>query len=329
MNKKVFVTGADGMLGSSVCRELISEGYEVKAMCLKGRTTNTIQELPIEIVSGDILDKKFLLQEIAGSDYVIHIAALLSVWPRRSELTKKVNIIGTQNVMEIVKELKIARMVHIGSASSFGHGQKNTPGNENSPFIGGKYGMDYLDSKHDAQIMLLEEFKKTGFPVIVINPTFMIGPFDFGPSSGQMLVAICKSKLKWYNEGGKNFVCSMDVAKATVNALNRGRLGECYIAGGENLSYKEFCLKVYKSINKKFNMKPVSNFILLVIGFISSAIARLIRKKPKLSFGMTLLAKENQYFSSKKAITELNMPQTPIEVGINQSIEWFKANKYI
>jgi len=329
MNKQVFVTGADGMLGSSICRELITQGYKVKAMCLKGRITNTIQELPVEIVTGDILDKKFLLNEIAGSDYVIHIAALLSVWPRRSELTKKVNIIGTQNVVEVVKELKIGRMVHVGSASSFGHGEKTTPGNENSPFIGAKYGMDYLDSKHDAQIMLLEEFKKNGFPVIVINPTFMIGPFDFGPSSGQMLLAICKGKLKWYNQGGKNFACSFDVAKATVNALTMGRIGECYIAGGENLSYKEFCIKSYKSINKKFNMKPVSNPILLSIGLISSVIARLTGKKPKLSFGMTLLAKENQYFSSNKAVTELNMPQTPIEEGINQSIEWFKANKYI
>jgi dihydroflavonol-4-reductase len=329
MTKLVFVTGADGMLGSSICRELIEQGYKIKAMCMKGRATNTINDLPVEMVFGDILDKKFLMHEMLGCDYVIHIAALLSVWPRRSDLMKKVNIQGTQNVMEIAKELKMERMVHIGTASSFGHGEKNNPGNENSAYAGFKFGMDYIESKYQAQLLLLKEYKDSGFPVIILNPTFMIGPFDFGPSSGQMLIAICKDKLKWYNRGGKNFVCSVDVAKAAVNALTKGRLGECYIAGNENLTYKEFFIKAFKSINKTFNMKPVSSSILLSLGFFSSAIARLNKKKPKLSYGMTLLAKENQYFSSKKAVTELNMPQTPIEDGIAQSVEWFKNNGYI
>lgn len=329
MNKKVFVTGADGMLGSSICRELMEQGYLVKAMCMPGRDTKTISQLPIEHVKGDVLDKSFLLKEMEGCDYVIHVAALLTVWPRRSEILNKVNITGTLNVVEAAKSLKMQRMIHIGTASSFGHGEKVSPGNETSPFIGWKYGMDYIESKYRVQQMLLKEFEETGFPVVIINPTFMIGPYDFGPSSGQMLVAICKDKLHFYNRGGKNFVCSKDVAKATVNAITMGRTGQCYIAGNENLTYKEFFLKSFKVLNKTFKMKPVSNAILLSIGFLSSVVARITRKKPKLSYGMTVLAKENQYFSSAKAVNELKMPQTPIEEGILQSVEWFKANNYI
>ena len=88
--------------------------------------------------------------------------------------------------------------------------------------------------------MLLKRFNKNGFPVVIINPTYMIGPFDSGPSSGQMLIALCKGALKLYCNGGKNFVCSVDVAKAAVNALTKGVIGECYIAGNENMGFKEF-----------------------------------------------------------------------------------------
>ena len=327
--RKVFVTGGDGMLGSSVCRELLEQGFEVKAMCHPTSTANTLKGLPIEIVLGDVSDKDFLLHEMKDCNLVIHIAALMTLWPRRCAKINLVNIQGTKNVMEAVEELKLERMIHIGTAASFSNGPIENPGNENKPFVGGKFKMDYIDSKYQAQQILLEKHRKTGFPVIIINPTFMIGPCDSGPSSGQMLIAIFKNTLKWYNRGGKNFVCSKDVAKAAVNALSKGTLGQCYIAGNENLTYKEFCEKAFKLMNKPFKMKGVPNAILLSAGFIGSIVARITGKKPKLSYGIALLAKENNYFSSEKATKELDMPQTPIEEGMEQCLEWFKANKYL
>ena len=117
--KKVFVTGADGMLGSSICRELLQQGYLVKAMCLPERKTCTLENLPIEIVYGNIINKKFLLQEMKGCDYVINVAALVKVWPRRLPTITAVNFLGTQNVMEATEELNLSRMIHIGTANSF------------------------------------------------------------------------------------------------------------------------------------------------------------------------------------------------------------------
>lgn len=326
---KVFVTGADGMLGSSICRELLQQGYEVKALCFPNRKTTTLNNLPIEIVEGDVSNKDLLVSAMKGCNYVIHVAALMSLWPRRSELIRRVNIDGTKNVMQAAEELKMVRMVHIGTASSFNNGSKENPGNENNPYVGHKFKMDYIDSKYEAQNLLLDQFKNTGFPVIIINPTFMIGPFDSGPSSGKMLIAIYKNKLKLYNRGGKNFVCSKDVAVATVNALKKGRLGQCYIAGNENLEYKEFFEKAFKKMNKPFVMTGVPNPILLTAGFLGSVAGRVTKKPPVLSMGIALLAKENNYFTSEKAVKELDMPQTPIEVGIEQCLDWFKENKYI
>ena len=329
MKKKVFVTGADGMLGSSICRELLKQGYAVKAMCLPGRKTGTLTGLSIKIVHGNISDKKDLLNQMKNCHHVIHVAALTTVWPRRVTRVVEVNLKGTKNVMEAAEELNLQRMIHIGSASSFAHGPKNNPGNETSAFNGHKFGMDYINSKYQAQQMLLQRHKDKGFPVIIINPTFMIGPYDFGPTSGKILLTLYKKKLMWYNKGGKNFVYSVDVAKAAVNAITMGEPGQCYIAGSENLEYKEFFQKFYTVINKKSILKNIPTPALIGLGFLNSAFSRVVRKPPVLSYGMALMAKENQYFSSEKARNILKMPQTPIEEGMRECVEWFKANKYL
>lgn len=326
---KIFVTGACGMLGNSVCRELINQGYSVKAMILKGENNKTLDGLQIEIEEGNILNYELLKQQMKGCDYVIHIAALTDLYPRRSDFLKKVNIEGTLNIVKAVKELKIEKMIHIGSASSFGTGEMNMPGNEKSPYDGTELKMDYLDSKYFAQEMLLKEYKENNFPVVIINPTFMIGEYDAKPSSGKLIVSVCNKNLKYYNHGGRNFVYSRDVAVAIVNAIKLGKPGECYLAGNENLSYIEFFKKIYKVIGKPFDMKKVGKIPVLIVGFLSSLWARLTNKKPVISMGIALISLKENYYDPSKARKELQMPATPIETAISNSISWFKNNGYI
>ena len=328
MNKKVFVTGANGMLGNNICRELLEQNYQVKAFCLKDNRKNLLEGLAIEYVQGDILDQEQLNKEMKDCSYVIHIAAITDLWPRRKEIINKVNIQGTKNIVEACKKNGIKRLVHIGSASSFNSGAIDKPGNENEPFTGWKYGMDYLDSKYLAQEYLKEEYKQNNFPVIIINPTFMIGAFDSGPSSGKMILSLYKNQLPGYTGGGKNFVCTTDVAMAAVNALQFGKLGECYIAGNENLTYKEFFLKACQVMNKPFRLKKVPYGLILSVGFINSAAARILRRPPQLSYGIARLSNVSQYYDVTKARTDLKMPQTPIETGIEKCVEWFKSNDY-
>lgn len=244
-------------------------------------------------------------------------------------MVMSVNFEGTKNIMEVVEKLNMKRMVHIGTANSFGHGSKENPGDETTSFVFGRYGLDYIDSKYLSQKMLMEKYSQDGFPIIIINPTYMIGPFDSGPSSGKMILELLKDRLPGYSDGGKNFICATDVAKATVKALKAGRLGECYIAGNENLEYEEFFKKVCAVRNKKFNLIRVPGFLVLWIGFYNSVVARLIDKAPKLSYSMSRMATVGQYYSSKKAQKELNLPQTPIERGIELCIEWFELNGYL
>lgn len=329
MKEKVFVTGADGMLGASICRELLRQGYAIKAFLMPDRNTNVLDGLDLEVGFGDILDKNSLKTEMKGCGIVIHAAAITGVWPRRSKTTRQVIFDGTRNVMDAAEELGVRRMIHIGTANSFSPGPKEDPGDEESEFDGWKFKVDYITSKYLTQQMLLERYLSHGFPIIIINPTFMIGPYDSGPTSGKMLIELLSGKLSAYSIGGRNFVCSKDVAAAAVNALKLGRLGECYVAGNENLEYGEFFLKACKATGKEFKMRKVPGFLVLGFGLINSVMARITGKPPQLSFSMARLSRISHYFSSQKAVKELNMPQTPIEEAIELSVGWFQTNGYL
>jgi dihydroflavonol-4-reductase len=284
--------------------------------------------LDLEIVKGDIQDKDFLSNAFSDCSYLIHTAAQTSIWPRRSALVREVNFQGTKNLMEIAEAGGIYRMVHIGTANSFHPGSKDEPGNEESEFRGWKYQLDYMESKYLAQEMLLERYQENNFPVVIINPTYMIGPYDTGPSSGRMLLELYADRLPGYSVGGRNFIYSKDVAVAAVNALEQGRTGQCYIAGTENLSYEEFFQKACAVRGKEFNLRRVPYFLVLIGGFFNSLISRLIGKPPQLSYTMARMSGVDHYFSSEKAQREINLPQTPLEVGINECLTWFEDNGY-
>ena len=326
---KVLLTGADGMLGASICRELIHQNYDVVAMILPHSKSQVLHGLKIEIVRGDVLDREFLLYVMQECDMVINAAALTNVWPARSNTVMKVNIEGTKNIMDVAEMYKIERMVHISSAASFNQGTKENPGNETNSFNGWKFGLDYVNSKYLAQEMLLEKYSKDRFPIIIINPTFMIGPFDSGPSSGKIIIGLYKNKFPGYSTGGKNFVYSADVAVAAVNALSMGRLGECYIAGNENLEYSEFFRKACEVRNKSFKLIKVPNFIILFVGIMNSMKAIITGKPPGLSYKAARMASIGQYYSSAKAQQELKMPQTSITCAVDHCLNWFESNGYL
>jgi dihydroflavonol-4-reductase len=326
MKETIFVTGADGMLGTCVCIELLKRNYTIKALVLSKKDESEINNYPIEQIEGNILDEDLLIKSMDGADFVIHIAAVTDVWPRKNRNLFEVNLKGTQNVVSAAKKLKIKRMVHIGSASSFQNGNWNNEGNEKTLIKMRKGAMDYVLSKLDAQIWLQKEFRENGFPVIIVCPTFMIGPNDALPSSGKILHAFFNGKLPAYTSGGKNFVNTEDVAVGVSNALQMGRLGEAYIAGNENLSYQVFLQKAAQLSGKKFNLIKSPNFVTLLLGFYQSLTSRITKTPPKLSYTMAKSALVQQVYSSKKAVEELKLPQRPIEFGIQGCYNWFKHN---
>ncbi|HHS95756.1 MAG TPA: NAD-dependent epimerase/dehydratase family protein, partial [Phaeodactylibacter sp.] len=245
---RVLVTGADGMLGSNLVRELLDQNHKVTAFLLPGSKAPTLQGLDIDIHYGNILDLPSLNRAASQCDAIIHTAAITNIWPNRSDIVKKVNIEGTRNVIAAALAAKVQRMVYVGTANSFGFGSKKQPGNETKPYRADTYGLDYMDSKYQAQKLVLQAVKQKALPAVIINPTFMWGPFDAKPGAASMILAIYHGKVPAATTGGRNYVYVKDVTAAIVEALHSGKIGHCYIAGNENLSYEEAFAKIAKVI---------------------------------------------------------------------------------
>ena len=329
MPGKILITGADGFLGSHIVRQAIDNGYQVRAFVQSGRNTGTLDGLPIEFFIGDLTLDKDLTAAIEGCDFIIHTAASTAVWPNRSNEVWQINFDVVEKLADAVLQYGIKRFVHIGSASSFGYGTKENPGNEESVYLGGKFHLDYLDSKKAAQDYLLKQFRQKGLPVIILAPTFMIGEYDTVPGSGKMIISVARHKLPGYAPGGKCVVYPGDVAQAALNALSQGRLGECYIIGGENLTYHEF----FDLITKVAQVSPIKTRIptglAILIGKVLEVLSNISHTEPMMSATMARMSRDTHFYSSAKAIRELGLPQTSAREAIRRSIDYFKQIGYL
>jgi dihydroflavonol-4-reductase len=326
---KVLVTGADGLLGSNLVRELLTRGHSIRAFVQPGRQQKTLEGLTVEKFPGELLNAEDVAKAAQGCDAVIHCAASTSVWPTRSEIVNRVNIEGTKNIIRAVKQNNIQRMVYVGTANSFGFGSKENPGIEGNPYKSAMYGLDYMDSKYKAQQVILKEVKENSLQAVIVNPTFMFGPYDSNPSSGAMIVALYKGKVPGYTSGGRNYLCAKDAAVAIANALTKGRVGECYILGNQNLSYKEAFGKIASTIGVKPPSISIPSVFAKLYGGIGSLVGKVTGKTPAISYPLSRIACDEHYFSPAKAVRELDLPQTPIETGIKECFDWLQANDYL
>lgn len=324
--KKVFLTGADGLLGNNLARELVKQNYMVKALFEKGKQPTTFSEMPeIELVYGNILDKAEITDLMKGCQMVIHAAANTNINPARGEMIRKVNIDGTQNIIDAALENNIEKLVFVGTANSFSPGSKTNPGVETNAYTGYTYQTDYMDSKYEAFILVKNAVKEKGLKAITVHPTFMIGPYDTKPSSGAMILAIYNESVPGYTKGGRNYIYVKDVATAAVNGLTMGTVGESYILGNENLNYKE----AFSLIAECIGAKPPKIFfptpITLAYGIISDWIYKLTGKVATVSYPMARISCDEHYYSSAKAVRELNLPLTPIKSVIPEAFNWLKS----
>ena len=197
---RILVTGADGFLGSNLVRALMDRGYKPRGLVYNGNSAKTLGGLDIEIAKGDVLNIDDLRRAGEGCQGIIHAAAVTDIFPPKSETVRNVNIKGTHNISNIAKNLKIKKMVYVGSASSFGAGPKHAPGDETNDYCGSVYNVDYFDSKRIAQEIVLEDTKKGNLPAVVVNPTLMFGPFDVKPGPGELVLKIYNKNFQKKND---------------------------------------------------------------------------------------------------------------------------------
>lgn len=326
---KTLVTGANGLLGSNVVRELLNRGHEVKALVRKGADTRTLKGLDVEFFYGDLLEKEQLAGACEGCDYVIHSAGKIAGLQTKFSDFSEINIQGTKNIVKAAEAAGVKRMVHVSSNCVFSGGTLEEPGTELSEFTGFRFNSGYVNSKYLAQQWVLSEVEKTGFPIVVVNPTIMIGPYDAKPGSSDIILKVLKDQLQLCPEGGKNFVDARDAAVATCNALTMGTPGECYLLTGENLTFAELFGRINRIYGKSAMRLLVPATILKGAGLVGNAIRAIVHHDIPLNLvNMRQLAYES-YFSGNKAIRVLKLQQRPIDDAIRDAISWFISNGYL
>ena len=322
---KILITGITGLLGNNTARILQSQGHALRGLSRSISSVAALEGLDVEMIAGDILNPEDVRRAVQGCQAVIHAAAETRQWPTALRYYEG-NVTGTKNVLEAAERAGVGRLVHVSTVNLFLRGTKERPGTEEREFEGGKRTPGYVRSKILSQRLVLDAARAGRLPALVVNPSFMLGPYDHKPSSGRLILAAYKKRIVPVPPGGRNFIHAGDAAATVVNALTRGAVGECYILANENLTYREF-FAILADVTKTAGLKiPVPASVLKTFGALSGFLAP--SRTPLDSANAAWLC-AGHYYSAAKAVRDLGLPQRPVKTAIAEAIDWFLRKGYL
>ncbi|MCX6035640.1 MAG: NAD-dependent epimerase/dehydratase family protein [Chloroflexi bacterium] len=326
---KAFVTGGTGFVGSAVIRKLLAAGYQVKALVRPGTNTRMLDGLSVERVIGDLSDTAALQQAMTGCEWVFHVAALYAYWGYTWDEFYQSNVEGTRRVLEAVARSGVRHVVHTSSIASLGIPRDGTPGTEETPVTLKDMLSDYKRSKYLAE-EVVREFVAQGLPVVTVNPAAPVGVGDHKPTqTGKMIVDFLNGKIPAYVDTGLTMVDVDDVANGHLLAMEKGKVGERYILGGENLSLKQV-LDLLSEISGRPEVRVrIPRAVALGWAYVDTGLARLNPIHiPAATPAAVHVSKNKEYFSSAKAILELGYSFIPARKALRKAVEWYRVNGY-
>lgn len=322
---KAFVTGGTGFIGANVVRALLERGIGVRVLVRPHADLRNLEGLPVELVRGDIRDLPSVKRGMRGCELVFHAAALYSFWVRPRRLIYEVNVDGTRNVLRAAWELKVERVVYTSSVAALGLRDDGLPADEETPVDPRKIIGDYKKSKYLAQEVALE-YAKRGLPVVIVNPTFPVGPYDIKPTpTGRVIADFLKRRMPAYVDTGVNVVAVEDVALGHLLAAERGRIGEKYILGGENLTMRELLGVLAEITGLPAPRVRLPYYPILVLSYLNVAFCLLTGGVPRMTPETVRMSRHRMFFTPKKAVEELGFPQTPAREALRRAVLWFQG----
>jgi dihydroflavonol-4-reductase len=319
-----FITGGSGFVGSAVARELLCAGIGVRALVRRSSPRKNLDGLEIEIVEGDMRDTASMRQAAKGARYVFHVAADYRLWAPDPDEIISANIEGTRSVMEAARDAGVERVVYTSSVATLKLHEDGTPADESEPLSETEAIGAYKKSKVTAE-RLVERMVGEGLPVVTVNPSTPIGPRDVRPTpTGRIVIEAAEGRMPAYIDTGLNVVHVDDVAAGHLAALRRGRIGERYILGGENMSLADLLGRIARSVGRSPPTIRIPRQLIYPIAIGAEALARLTGKEPFVTLDGLRLAKYRMYFSSAKAERELGYRPRPADKGIRDAIDWFR-----
>ena len=327
---KSLVSGAAGFIGSSVVRAILEDGDEVRAMVYPGEVLKNIEDLDLEVIEGDMMDRASVDRAMYGCERVYQLAAVFAYWhPQGRDYIVRTNEEGTRNVLAAARDAGVSRVVYASSVAcvSFRKGGLATEDDYPEPHEYRR--MPYRESKIRSEKVAVEFFGK-GLPVVIVNPTAPIGVRDIRPTpTGRTILDFLKGKMFAYVDAGLNFIDVEDVAGAFVTAMHRGRPGERYILGNVNTNLKDY----FELIAEITGMDPprwrMPKTPLRVMAEINEAVSNLTGKEPMAAVEAAIHTTEDEYVSCEKAVRELSLKQEDIRVAIRKAVMWYLDNSYV
>ena len=322
----IFVTGGTGFIGTKLINALVAKGHTVH--CLARSTSNKegLNHERIKFVRGDILDRESLRKGMEGCAQVYHLAAYAKNWAKDKAEFFRLNVDGMQNVFDAAKATKVKHIVWTSTSVTMGPSRPGELTDELQPRITPRYFTEYEESKALAEESALEQSEK-GLPVVIVNPTRVYGPGKMteGNSVGLMIDQYDRGKLPiLLNQGMNigNYVLVDDLVKGHILAMEKGRIGERYILGGENISLKGFFELVDEVSGKRHVQVNLPPTVGLAYGTTLRKAAEWFGMYPQITTGWVETFLQNWAFTSAKAQRELGYTITPLREGLRMTYEW-------
>lgn len=321
---KALVTGATGFVGSAVARVLCRAGWDVRALARAGSDRRNLQQLPVELAVGDLNDPASLQTALRDCHALFHVAADYRLGVRHPEQLYRANVEGTRNVLNAADRAGVARIVYTSSVATVGLPADRSPGTEATPVTLADMIGHYKRSKFLAEV-LVREFVQAGAPVVIVNPSTPIGPGDVKPTpTGQIVLDAAAGRTPAYVDTGLNIVHVDDVARGHLQALERGRVGERYILGGENMTLREILVAISRLTGRAPPRVRLPHAALLPLAAVSEMFARATGRANRVSIESVRMARKHMYFSSDKAVRELGYSWRAPGGALEDAVLWFR-----
>ncbi len=328
--ERILVTGGSGFLGSSVVRALIARGSRVRALVRSTSRLANFQGLDCEVVTGDLTDTESLKAALRGVRYLFHVAADYRLWAPDPSVILRANVEGTRNLMREALRARVERIVYTSSVAALKVAGAVGPVDETAVLAAEEAIGAYKRSKTLAERAVEELILRDELPAIIVNPTTPIGPRDIRPTpTGRILLDAARGRIPAFVDTGLNFAHVDDIAEGHLLAFERGRIGERYILGGENLSLQELLGAIATLTGRPAPRLKLPRAPLYPLAFGAEVLARLTGKEPLLTVDGLRMSRYRMFFTSAKAERELGYRSRPYQEGVIDALAWFRDAGYL
>ncbi|TAL54879.1 hopanoid-associated sugar epimerase [Pandoraea sp.] len=327
---RVLITGASGFVGSAVLRAALARGHRVRALVRAASPRDNLQGLDVELVEGDMRDATSMTKALSGVGVLLHVAADYRLWAPDPADIMRANLEGTRTVMHAALRQGVERIVYTSSVATLRVQGASAPVTEAAPADEQQTIGIYKRSKVAAERLVEQMIARQGLPAVIVNPSTPIGPRDIKPTpTGRIIVEAALGKIPAFVDTGLNLAHVDDVAEGHLLALERGRIGERYILGGDDVLLRDMLGEIARMTGRKAPTLTLPRWPLYPLAHIAQGVARLSGKEPFLTVDGLKMSRYHMFFSSAKAQAELGYRARPYAEGLRDALDWFRGTGYL